>query len=203
MAIELKNDTQTQLKNARESFTGKRQTEAQFYESFALAGIMNGEIKKTGNFKKKLTAYSEAFSESEKFDAMKAETIIRDQFKSRYGQTMNQMREGLMQREASIGPQDKTKAMEHALDIGVLIEKGETMPFYRAYDQQAVKLSRDLGITETGAKTLMKQEFKHREGSELYDYGKSFEKKYHLPKVEAEKNQRQSTRSRSRSRQFS
>jgi hypothetical protein len=189
-----------QVKAARESFTGKRLTQGQFDESYALAGIMAREIKRTGSFKEKLTGYSQVFSSAEKFDAMRAETIVRDQFKSRYGQTMNQMRESLIQRETNLGQSEKTQAMSHACNIGVTISEGETMPFYRAYDHQAVKLARSLDITETGAKTLMKDEYRLQNGKELYEDCKAIEKQYHLPKMEAKKNQRQAERTRSQSR---
>lgn len=199
MTIETDKKEPEEFKKARESFTGKALTQSQFDESMTIASVMEREIKRSGSFKEKLGDYAHAFSRSEKFDAMKAETILRDQFKSRYGQTMNQMRKKLMERESSFGEEDKKLAMGHALNVGTRIASGETMPFYRAYDHEAVQLSRSLDITEKGARALMTTEFKSHEGKELYAHGKEIEKQYHHPKLEADKQQRQAERGKARS----
>ncbi len=177
--------------NARQSYTGKSLTDAQFDESWAVAGIMEREIRKTGSFREKLTDYAHAFSRSEKFDAMKGETIIRDMFKSRYDQTMNQMRETIQERENTVKQVAPEKALEHAKQVPDLIEQGETMPFYRAYDIQARALSEDLGVTETGAKTMMKDAYQSATGRDLYEDGKAAEKTFHEPAREAEREARQ------------
>lgn len=181
-------------KEARASFTGKRLTASQFDESWAIAGIMEREISKSGSFREKLTEYSHAFSQSEKFDALKGETIIRDIFKSRTGQTMNQMRKGLKEREVTLRETGQDQALHHAHSIEGMIKDGETMPFYRAYDLAAVQMAQQHNITETGAKTLMKDAFAHAEGRELYEASKELEQKFHTPKREAERVARQTNR---------
>jgi len=198
MAIAVVNEDRNRIGDARETFTGKRLTTSQFEESWALAGVVEREIRKSGSFKEKLGDYAHAFSRTEKFDPMKAETIIRDQFRARYGETMNQMREGLMGREQKLDKSAVEAAIAHARDVGRLIKEGETMPFYRAYDDRAVQLARELKITESGAKTLMKDSFREQEGKELYDWGKAIEKEFHTSKMEAEKAEREATRSQKR-----
>jgi len=73
------------------------------------------------------------------------------------------------------------------------------MPFHRAYAHQARELAIELKITETGAKKLMKEEFKNIEGKELYDVCKELEEKYYRPQIEAEKQQREEARAQTRS----
>jgi len=175
---------------SRESFSGRMLTDPQFDEAMAITGIIEREINKTGKFKEKLGDYSYAFARSEKFDVMKAETIIRDLFKERTGITMNQMREALVKREEKLTDTQKRGAHIHAVEVGRMIEQGNKMPFHRAYAHQAKELAIELNITETGAKKLMKEEFKAIEGKELYDTGKEIEEKYYRPQIEAEKQQR-------------
>jgi len=186
--------------SARDSFSGRLLTNSQFDEAMSVTGIIEREIKKSGAFKDKLGDYAHAFARSEKFDAMKAETIIRDLFKERCGQTMNQIREGLMEREQNLTDIQRKQALGHAREVGQMIEQGNKMPFHRAYAQQAQELADTLDITDAGAKSLMKEEFKGSEGKELYDWGKEQEEKYYRPQIEAEKQQRESTRTQSRSR---
>lgn len=182
------------IETARQTFTGKRLTESQFDESWSVTGIMEREIKRSGAFKDKLGDYANAFARSEKFDALKGETIIRDQFKARYGQTMNAMRKDLQTREANLNQSEKNMAMGAALNVGTSIADGDTMPFYKAYDKEAVKLSKSLNISESGAKSLMKEEYKAHQGRDLYADCKDVEKQYHLPKMEAEKQQQKAAR---------
>ncbi|WP_386627520.1 hypothetical protein [Sulfitobacter geojensis] len=187
---------------ARESFTGKTLTDAQFDESWAIAEIMHRGIKRSGSFHEKLTDYSHAFSRSERFDQMKGETIIRDQFKSRYGETMNQMREGLANREAGLSRNDRDGAFDYAQMIVPLISDGDTMPFYRAFDVAGGGLAEKLNITEVGAKKLMKEAFQEAEGRDLYEVGKAVEKEHHLPKRDADRTtKRAATKNRSMSMQ--
>lgn len=191
---------QMRIAEARESFTGKTLSDSQFDESWALADIMHRGIQKTGSFHEKLTDYSHAFARSEKFDQMKGETIIRDQFKARFGQTMNQMREGMKAREASLPDAAHRDALEYARMIEPLIRDGATMPFYRAYETTGGALAEKLNITETGAKELMKTAYRESEGRELYDTGKALEQQFHTPVREVERAARQANHSQSRTR---
>ena len=175
------------LMQARESFTGKTLTDGQFEEAYALAGVMERSIRTSGSFVEKLGDYAHAFARSERFDATRGEVIIRDMFKARYGVTMKQMRDGLMTREAEVKDSMAEAAIEHARGIEPLVRDGETMPFYRAFDRQAAKMATTFGITQAGAKTMMKDSYEKVEGRALYDTGKALEEKYHLPKREADR----------------
>lgn len=183
-----------QTADARNSFTGKSLTDSQFDESWALAEIMHRAIRKTASFTEKLTDYSFAFARSERFDQVKAETIIRDQFKARYGETMNQMREGLLEREATLPKKAQAEALKHARLIEPMIRDGGTMPFYRAYDHVGGALAEKLNITETAAKTLMKSAYQELEGRDLYETGKALEKTYHEPAREAARQSREAAK---------
>lgn len=182
-------------KEARESYTGKTLTNGQFGEAWALSGVMNRTIRKTGSFVEKLADYSHAFARSERFDALKAETIIRDMHKARYGQTMNELREEYLDREERLREDAKDFALEHAQEIEPLIRDGQTMPFYRAYDQAACHMATKLSITEAGAKDFMKSAYREAHGVELYEAGKAWEKQYHDPVRQAARQVRSQSRS--------
>ncbi|MEM8760274.1 MAG: hypothetical protein AAGE83_08140, partial [Pseudomonadota bacterium] len=174
------------IKAARESFSGRTLTESQFHEAFAIAGILNGEIAKSGSFREKLTDYAHAYARGERFDAPKGEAILRDIYQGRYGETLNATRERLIGAEEQLTPTDRTRALVHADSIAQFIENGPTMPFYQAYDRAAVTLADELKITQTHAKALMKETFKHATGRDLYDDGKKREEAHHRPVREAE-----------------
>ena len=159
------------IAQARKTYTGKRLSESQFDQSWAIAQIMEREIRKTGQFVAKLGDYAYAFSREERFDVATGESILRDQFKARYGRTMNDLRKGLMDREENLPQTATEQALDHAREIGRLIQEGETMPFFRAYDRQAMALAQTLNVTESGAKKLMKDAFEEQDGLELYGLG--------------------------------
>lgn len=186
-----KTNEDTRLQEARESFSGRLLTDAQFEEAIAITRIIEREVSKSGTFKDKLGDYSYAMSRTEKMDAVKAETIIRDLFKSRTGQTMNQMREKFAEREKNLPKDVKDKAYEHAARIGEHVSAGHKMTFYRAYAAEAQVFGEMLGITDAAAKMLMREAFKETEGSELYDWGKALDETYYRPQIEAEARQRE------------
>lgn len=186
---------------ARDSFAGRLLTDTQFNEAMAITGIIESEIKKSGTFREKLGDYAHAFARTEKFDAMKAESTLRDLFKARTGQSMNEMREHLMEREKNLGDVDPEVVKDVTRAIGPMIKEGNKMTFHRAYDVQAAKLADELGITNTGAKKLMTETFRQEAGSELYDWGKGLEEKYYRPQIEAEKQQREKPERTRRARQ--
>lgn len=170
---------------ARIGFTGKTLTHSQFDEAWANVEIIKRNIEKSGSFVKKLADYSYTFSREEKFDQLRGETILRDLFKDRYEMSMNQMREGFMERERNLPENARSVALEAAYETLDLIRDGETQPFYRAYDTVAFNTAEILNITETKSKELMKDTFYEREGRELYEVGKEVEKKFHEPAREA------------------
>jgi hypothetical protein len=175
---------------ARESFSGRLLTDRQFDDAMTITGIIEREIKNSGAFKDKLGDYSYAFARSEKFDAVKAETILRDLFKERTGQTMNQLREELVKREDAITDEHRAQAYARACDIGDMMENGVKLSFHRAYTHQAQQLAGEMQVTDACAKRLMHEEFKAAEGSELYDWGKELEERFYRPQIDAEKAER-------------
>lgn len=179
---------------ARESYTGRGLTESQFEEAWSLTGVLARGIKKSGSFHEKLTDYAHAFSRTEKFDAMKGEVILRDLFKTRYGQTLNAMREGLASREKALPDAIKEEALTYARQIEPLIRDGATMPFFRAYDRAGAAFADHAGITESTAKKLMTDAYRDVEKRELYEIGKALEAKYHVPARDAEREQRDASR---------
>ncbi|MEZ5804967.1 MAG: hypothetical protein R3E51_16270 [Rhizobiaceae bacterium] len=158
----------------------------------AITGIVEREIRKSGAFKEKLGDYAYAFSRTEKFDPLKAETILRDLFKARTGQTMNQMREGFAERESKLTRAQTGQAYDHAIAVGKMIEEGNKISFHRAFNHQATQLAGQLGITDAGAKRLMKEEFKTAEADlDFYEWGKDIEERFYKPQIEREKEQRE------------
>lgn len=182
------------LGSARESFSGRLLTDRQFQEAMAITGIIESEIRESGSFKDKLGDYSYAFARSQSFDAVKSETIIRDLFKERTGQTMNQMREGLAEREDAVTDDHRAKAYSQACGIGDVMEQGVKVTFNRAFAQQAQQLGGEIGVTDACAKRLMREEFAAAEESELSDWGKELDETVYRPQIDAEKNERTASR---------
>ena len=118
---------QERMLEARESFSGRLLTDAQFDEAMALTGIIEREIKKNGAFKEKLGDYAHAFSRTEHFVSAKAETVVRDLFKARTGMTMNQMREELMERV-------KTLRAKLRVDIPIVVPATQDEGPNKAFD---------------------------------------------------------------------
>lgn len=218
MNVIYENQERDRILQARESFSGRLLTDSQFDEAMAITSIMEREIHKSGAFKQKLGDYAYAYARTEKLDAMKAKEGIRDLFKIRTGQTMNTMREAMMKREAELFSQDgqpsingngretnkarqpqlsddgKLRAYRAATELGQMIENGDKMSFFRAYSHQAAELAKDFGITESGAKKLMKQQFHEFEGRDLYQWGKDLEEQYYRPQIEAGRKTHDETR---------
>ncbi|MCF6301876.1 MAG: hypothetical protein L3J13_01520 [Devosiaceae bacterium] len=192
---------QNRVAEARESFSGRMLTNRQFDDSMAITGILEREIKATGKFKEKLSDYAVAMARTEKFDVMKSETILRDLYKARTGETMNQTREKLMDRETALTKDQKLGAYKYAKEVGQMIEDGNKISFHRAHAHVASDFANELGITDASAKSLMKEALKSVEDKDLYDWGKEQEEKYYRPQIEAEKQQRETSKTQTRSHQ--
>lgn len=192
------------IKAARDSFSGSTLTERQFREAWAITGILHGEIKNSGSFREKLTDYSHAYARDERFDSMRGESILRDVYAGRYGQSLNQTREAFLGREKTLPEGHEPKMLEAAERVHTLIKDGPTQPFYKAYDTASRNLAGELGITQENAKDRMKEAYQSKHGKELYEDGKAVEEAYHKPVREAEiaarKAEQIKTRSHSRSR---
>lgn len=178
---------QDQAADVRETYSARLLSNSQFDEAVAITSIIEREILRSGTFKEKLADYAHAFARTEKFDSGKAETMIRDIFRSRVGQSMNDMREKLMQREETLTPQQKTLGVHFAKATGEMIETGDKITFSRAFAHQGELLGRELGITDAGAKRLMKEEFQAVEGADFYQWGKDIEETFYRSQIEAER----------------
>ena len=189
--------TQKAEPSPRNSYIGRTLTESQWDIATDVARIINRQIQKTGSFREALTDYAHAFSRSEKFDAAKGEIIIRDVFAAQYGQTMNALRETLVNNEKNLPESAREQAIQSARQTLDSIAKGETEPFFKAYDRESNKLALALNITESGAKKIMVESYRAIEGRELYESGKELEKVHHKPKVDEARTERKNTRSQS------
>lgn len=178
--------TDDKLTAARNSFSGKSMTEGQLKEALAITNILHAEIHRSGSFIEKLTDYGHAFARNEKFDAMRSEKMLRDVYTAAQGQTMNQTREALIAREEALKETQDPAVMVHANQVERLIQEGPTQPFYKAYDQAAISLAEKLGVTQNGAKLMMKDVYQTAHGRSLYEDGKKLEEAYHKPVREAE-----------------
>lgn len=182
--------------DARESFSGRLLSNALFDEFMVLTHIVERRIKTEGAFKDVLQDYSYAIARSSNMDPARAETIVRDLFKIRTGQTMNQMREGLAERESKLTRAQTGMAYDFALATGKMIEEGNKISFNRAFSHQAAQLASELKITDACAKRLMKEEFKAAEADlDFVEWGKDIEARFYRPQIEAE---RQKSQDRSR-----
>lgn len=176
---------------ARESFSGRPLIDPQFDEGLAISGIIERHIHRIGAFKDPLSDYVSTFSRTWKIDPARAETILRDIFAARTGQSMNQMRAALQEREEKLTPEQKKMALDFALAVGQMIEEGDKISFHRAYAFQAQALAGELRITDAGAKRLMKEEFQAARGKDFYEWGKAIETEFYTPQIEAERQQRE------------
>lgn len=176
---------------ARESFSGRTLTDPQFGDMTAVCGIVKREIRKNGAFTDKLGDFAYALARTENLDLGRVETTLRDLFKILNGQTMNQMREGLLAREEKLTEAQKKTALVHAVAVGDMIEQGNKITFHRAYAHHGQALADELDITDAGAKRLIKDAFKEAHGTDFYEWGKEIEEKFYRPQIEAERQQRQ------------
>lgn len=187
---------------ARESFSGRLLTDRQFEDAMSITGIIEREIKNSGAFKDKLSDYAYAFARSEKFDATRAESVLRDLFRELTGQTMNQMREELTGREQPLTEDQRAQAYSYACGIGDLMENGVKLSFHRAYAHQAHEYAGQLGVTDAFAKRAMREEFQAAEEMDIFDWGRELEERFYRPQIEAEKREREAARAQAgRSRQ--
>lgn len=179
-------DQQTRIQAARDSFTGRTLTDSQFREAMAITEVIHAEIERSGSFVEKLNDYAHAFARTERFDALRGEKIVRDLYTESRGETMNQTREKLLAAQEALPDGAEGRALARAESICAVIEAKPTQPFYRAYDRAAVSLTKELGITQTFAKTMMKEAYQTVHQRDLYQDGKAAEEAFHKPVREAE-----------------
>jgi len=189
---EIDNDTL-----ARESFSGRILTSHQYGKADAYTDLIKSEIHYSGRFKDPLGDLSYTFARTEKFDVSRAENTLRDIFKIKNGQSMNEMRTELMNREEQL-QLDETlfkQVIQKAQEIEPMIKEGDKITFNRAYTEKAGELSFNLGITNAGARRLMTEAYRQQNDGELYDWGKGLEETYYRPQIEAEAKERKASRS--------
>ncbi|QBF32349.1 hypothetical protein [Thalassococcus sp. S3] len=190
---------------ARASFSGRGLTQGQFDEAWAISEIIHKEIQRSGSFHEKLIDYSHAYARNERFDSMKGEAVLRDIYKGRYGETMNQTRETLLKAEdRATDPECLRKILNAAESIAPLIARGDTCPFYQAFDTAAIVVADELKISQAGAKRLMKEAYHAAHNRDLYEVGKAAEQLHHKPvrdaEIAARKAEQTQTRSQSQTR---
>lgn len=203
---------------SRESFPARIRTDTEFDDVIAITGIIEREIKTNGKFKDKLTDFSAALARTASFDVVQADTIVRDMFKARTGQTMKQMLDGLLQREralfgapaqkpalsndftaveavpGNVTGDQKARAYKAANDAGLMVSEGRLLTFNRAVSYEAAVLATELGVTEAGAKRFIKEIFTETENRDFWEWGKELDSKYFYPQVEAERQRRAAAR---------
>lgn len=189
------NEAETErIEPGRESFSGRLLGDALFKEFNLSAQVVEGEIHHSGTFKDCLGDYAYMIAKRHKMDAQRAENIIRDLYKERVGETMNQTREGLMKREEALTDDERAMGYEHAVRIGERVERGDKIAFSRAYSTEAGAMAANLGITQIAARKIMAQEFEAAENTQLRDWGKELDAQYFQPQIEAEKAERAQSR---------
>lgn len=177
----------------RETFAARLLTRAQFNEAMAITDIIRGEIMDTGTFKDKLGDYAHAFARNNRFDTSRAESTLRDLFRERNGQTMNEMRKELIAREDDLKLDDPTRqqARHSIAEIATRISEGDKIAFNRAFHESADGLADVYGITNAGARRLMADVHRDDTQTELYEWGKELEETYYRPQIEAEREARE------------
>lgn len=195
------------IAEARNSFSGNLLTDRQFDDFMAATGMMKRRIEEAGSFIDPLRDLSNAIARNERYITPdKADTIIRDLFKIRYGMTMNNMLEGLIETENKLFDSEGKPSLEALPDIHYAVEKvsnlvqnGTKMTFHRALSEEAASLASDLGITHFGAKSLIAESVQSTDGRTLSEWGKELDETYYRPQIEAEKKQRATKVTRRRS----
>lgn len=203
MEIDTRPGEAERIAAARNSFSGNLLTDRQFNDFIAVTGMIKGRIEEAGTFIDPLGDLANAIARNERYITPdKADTIIRDLFKVRFGMTMNKMLEGLIDTENKLFDSEGKPSLEALPDIhyavekvGDLVQNGTKMTFHRALSEKAASLANDLGITHFGAKSLMAESFQNTEGRPLSEWGKELDETYYRPQIDAEKKQRTSTKS--------
>lgn len=190
-------DEAVRVAEARASYAGRLLTDRQFNDFMSITGIVERRIQETGSFRECMKDYASAAARTERFDAAKADGIIRDLFKARTGITMNEMRTQLLEREEQLLSPENEKAQdileqayESAIQAGQAVEHGNMLTFFRALNFEAVNLANSLEITHVGAKKLIETSFQKTENRPLREWGEELNRNYYRPQIEAQKSAR-------------
>jgi hypothetical protein len=161
-----------------------RMTDSQRYEADAIVGILHREIHKTGKYADRLDHYAHAFALGQPFKQDRADYVLRDRYEVTYGQSLKKTQDNLFEREAIMRESGHEQTLHHAHTVETMIQDGDTMPFYLAFDRAAVEMARKHDITEAGAKSMMKEAYARETGRDLYEVGKELEREFHMPRRE-------------------
>jgi hypothetical protein len=193
----------------RDSFSGRIMSDRQYHDVIAVTGIIERRIQEQGKYKDTKNDFVNALARTERFDVMRANTIIDDLFRIRTGMTMKQMMDGLIEKERALfnrennpAEAERSQAYEAALEVGDMVETGKMMSVNRAYAHVAANLAGQLGITHVGAKILISESFEETEGQPLREWLKDLDREYFKPQVETERQKSAPQRTPRRQRQF-
>ena len=189
-----KPDETERIAPGRESFSGRLLGDTLFDEFSLVTHIVEAEIQHSGTFKDCLGDYAYTVAKRHKMEVQRAENIIRDLYRERVGETMNQTRERLMKREEALTENDRAMGYEHAVRIGERVEHGDKITFSRGYAAEAGAMAGNLGITHVAARKIMAEEFEAAENLPLRDWGKELDAQHFQPQIEAEKQERARSR---------
>lgn len=204
MDIVFSPDEQKRILPARNNYPAGTLSDPHYDEAMMIGHIIEKSIHSTGRFKEMLAEYSSAYAHTkDKLTVIQAEKIIRDIFVQRTGMTMNEMREGFVRREENLTEAQQSAALPYAKEIGPMIENGDKISFHRAYAYQAKSYATEHNITDLGAKRIMSARFEAAHGEPLYDWGKSYEKRFYKPQIETLKQERKAQRAAKQSQVYS
>ncbi|MEM7210774.1 MAG: hypothetical protein AAF479_02610 [Pseudomonadota bacterium] len=195
------NPAESPMQAARETFSGKGLTESQFQEAWAITAILNTKIHATGSFRDTLTDYAHAYARDQRFDSLRGETLLRDVYKGRFGETMNQTRETLAASAENLPETARERALTCAMGISELIQAPPTQPFYKAYDRAATTLATEFKITQRAANTLLTETYHAKVHRDLAADCKEVERLYYKPARDAEQGRDAQTQTQTRSQQ--
>lgn len=181
---------QTPADNQKTRNATQSLTSAQRHNASAIASIIKRQIERTGSFKDVLTDYAHAYARNERFDAQKADVIIRDMFEDEFGQTMNDMLTQQREREQNLPTSAREDALERAKSVLTNVENGQATPLYRAVDEEATTMATDYSISESAVKRLMNEVFEEVEGHSFYQLGKQAEEARYTRQAEPDQPER-------------
>lgn len=179
-------EEQERVVGCRESFNCRVMGTRLFDEVMAFTHILESEVQGKGSFKDKLEVCAFALAKTQRFDAGKAERIIREAFKDRTGVTLNQMREALQAREDKLTKAQHEEIADYTADIEPMMADGVKICFNRTVSHQARIAAAEYGITDAAARRIMAEGFKAGNDQDFYDWGSGLDKTYFDPQIEAE-----------------
>ena len=174
------------VEEARNTNNARLLTDAQFEELVSICAILNREIRRKGSFIEKLGIFAFVVSLTERgISCNRAESLLREIFKSLYGKTPDQLRQELIMAEGALDDESIAMGVPYAFEILKMIENGDPsaddkmpMAFHRAFAHQASVMAAQLSITDATAKRIITEQFEKREGRSFYDEGKKAEEQY-------------------------